>query len=198
MFQGQVDDAAAARAALDKWVDELAPEAEGWLGSTGGVTDDGMLVASARFESEAAARRNSDRMEQGQWWGQMAALFSGDVLFSNSTHVTENIHGDPGAAGFVQVMQGQGTDPERARELMAQDREAWAELRPEGLGSLVVEHEGGRFTMIMYFTSEEAAREGEAKQVPPELTGRMDELNSLLVGQPTFYDLKDPWLAAPA
>jgi hypothetical protein len=64
VIQGQVADAAKVRAALDRWVQELAPKASGWLGSTAGVTEDGRFVALARFESEEAARRNSQRPEQ--------------------------------------------------------------------------------------------------------------------------------------
>ncbi len=65
VITARTSDAAQVRAALDRWNEELAPGAEGWLGSTSGVTEDGRLVALARFESEEAAQRNSDRPEQG-------------------------------------------------------------------------------------------------------------------------------------
>ncbi len=51
--------------------------------------------------------------------------------------------------------------------------------------------------MAMYFTSEAAAREGERKEPPPELKAQMDEMNSLTVGEPEFFDLKQPWLYSP-
>lgn len=38
-------------AAFDRWCQELAAGASGWFGSTAGVTEDGRLVALARFES---------------------------------------------------------------------------------------------------------------------------------------------------
>ena len=38
VITGKVTDAAAVRAAFDRWLDELAPGAKGWLGSTAGVT----------------------------------------------------------------------------------------------------------------------------------------------------------------
>jgi hypothetical protein len=66
VIQGQVADAAKVRAAMDRWGQELAPGARGWLGSTAGVTEDGRFIALARFESEEAARRNSGRPEQDQ------------------------------------------------------------------------------------------------------------------------------------
>jgi hypothetical protein len=197
VIQGQVANAEQARAALDRWAQELAPGATGWLGSTAGVTEDGRFIALARFASEEAARRNSDRPEQDRWWAETSQLFSGQATFNDSSDVTVDLVGDPDEAGFVQVIQGRGSDPDRARELMSQDSEAWAAFRPDILGSLAVGHEGGAYTMAVYFTSEAAAREGERKQPPPELQARMDELAALSVGEPEFFDLKQPWLYSP-
>src|SRR5688500_2610932 len=130
VIQGKVSDAAPLRAQLDKWVAEVAPGAVGWLGTTSGVTDDGTFVALARFESSEAAQQNSERPEQGEWWDQTAALFSGEPEFHDSTTVEVDTPGDPGKAGFVQVMQGRSSDPDRARELMASDPTDWSEFRP--------------------------------------------------------------------
>jgi hypothetical protein len=196
VIQGQVSDAGKVRAAFDRWVQELAPGAIGWLGSTAGVTEDGRFIALARFESEEAARRNSDRPEQDQWWTETAKLFSGEASFKDSSDVTVDVTGDPDDAGFVQVIQGRGSDPGRARELMGQDSSEWAAFRPDILGSVGVGHEGGAYTMAIYFTSEEAAREGERKEPPPELKAQMDEMAALSVGEPEFFDLKQPWLYA--
>jgi hypothetical protein len=77
VIQGQVADAGPVREAFDRWARELAPGATGWLGSTAGVTDDGRLIALARFESEDAARRNSGRPEQDRWWAETARLLTG-------------------------------------------------------------------------------------------------------------------------
>jgi hypothetical protein len=198
VIQGQVADAEQARAALDRWAQELAPGATGWLGSTAGVTEDGRFIALARFASEEAARRNSDRPEQDRWWAETARLFSGEPTFNDSSDVTVDLVGDPDEAGFVQVIQGRGSDPDRARELMRQDSSAaWAAYHPEILGSVAVGHEGGAYTMAVYFTSEAAARGGERKQPPPELQAQMDELAALSVGEPEFFDLKRPWLYSP-
>ena len=197
VIQGQVSDAGQARAALDRWVQELAPRATGWLGSTAGVTEDGRFIALARFESEEAARRNSDRAEQDQWWAETAKLFSGEATFRDSSDVTVDVNGEPDNAGFVQVIQGRGSDPDRARELMGQDSSKWAAFRPDIIGSLGVGHDGGAYTMALYFTSEEAAREGERKEPPPELKAQMEEMGQLSVGEPEFFDLKHPWLYSP-
>ncbi len=197
VIQGTVSDAGKARAALDRWVQELAPGATGWLGSTAGVTDDGRFIAVVRFESEEAARRNSDRPDQGRWWAETATLFADDPVFSESTEVIVDIVGDPDRAGFVQVMQGAGRDPQRAKELMSQDSDEWAAFRPDIVGSVTALHDGGRYTVALYFTSEEAAREGERKEPPPALKAQMDEMNTLNIGVPDFFDLKQPWMHSP-
>jgi hypothetical protein len=193
VIKGQVSDAGAAHAALDQWATELAPGAIGWLGTTAGVTDNGTFIALARFESEEAARRNSARPEQDQWWARTAALFSGEASFRDSSDVMVDSVGDPDRAGFVQVMQGRGTNPGRARELMTSDSDKWAEFRPDVLGTVSVLH-GDAYTSAVYFTSEAEAREGERKEPPPELKAQMDELMALAVGEPEFLDLKHPWL----
>jgi hypothetical protein len=197
VIQGQVSDAGEVRAAWDRWVRELAPSAAGWLGSTGGVTDDGRFISLVRFESEDAARRNSDRPEQDQWWRETSKLFAGEATFRDSNDITLDVVGDPDTAGFVQVIQGRGSDPDRAKELMGQDSAAWAAFRPEVLGSLGVGHEGGEYTVAVYFSSEEAAREGERKEPPPELKAQMEEMNALTIGEPEYFDLRDPWLNSP-
>ena len=197
VIQGQVSDPAKARAALDSWVDELSGGADGWLGTTAGVTDDGTFLALARFESEEAAQRNSDRPEQGSWWAETEQIFTGEATFSDSRNVVVDVSGNPEDAGFVQIMQGKGSDPERARELMNQDSDEMAAFRPDIIGSVVAEHDDGAFTMAIYFTSEEAAREGEAKEPPPNIKAQMDEMNALMSGPPEFYDLKQPWFYSP-
>ena len=197
VIQGKVSDAAAVRARMDTWMKELAAGADGWLGSTAGVTDDGDFVALARFESEEAARRNSDRPEQTAWWEETAKLFEGELTFLESTDVDVDTPGDPDRAGFVQVMQGRTSQPDRARELMASDPTDWAGFRPEILGTVTANHDDGRWTMVIYFTSEAEAREGEKKEPPEEVAKLMKELDALSVGEPTFLDLRDPWLHSP-
>ncbi len=197
VIQGRVSDPTEVRAALDQWTQELAPGASGWLGSTAGVTDDGQLVAVARFESEEAARRNSDRPEQDQWWAQTSKLFTEDVTFHDSTEVDLDINGDPDTAGFVQVIQGRSSDPARVRELMAQNQDVWSGFRPDVIGTLSAGYDGDRYTAVVYFTSEADAREGERKEPPPELKEQMDAMGALEVGEPTFLDLKEPWLHSP-
>ena len=56
----------------------------------------------------------------------------------------------------------------------------------------------GRWTNVIYFPSQAAAREGEAKPMPPEAEAMiLGELMSLAVGEVEYFDLTDPWLHAP-
>ena len=197
VIQGQTSDADTMHAAFDQWFEELAPGATGWLGSTAGVTDDGRFIALARFESEEAARRNSARPEQDAWWAATSGLLTGDAAFHDSEHVVVDVAGEPDSAGFVQVMQGRSTDPARAHELMDQDSAEWAAFRPDIIGSVELDYDDGAWTMALYFTSEEEAREGERKEPPPALKEQMDHMNALTVGEPDFFDLKSPWLYSP-
>jgi hypothetical protein len=197
VIQGKVSDSGGMKAATDRWLRDLAPGADGWLGSTGGTTDDGRYITVVRFESEEAARRNSDRPEQGSWWADTEKLFEGGATFKDSNDVYLDLHGDPDQAGFVQIMQGRGTDPERARQLMTEDADKWADFRPDMIGSVSVGHDGGAYTMVMYFTSEAEAREGERKEIPPELQANMDEMNKISVGEPEFFDLRQPVILSP-
>lgn len=198
VIQGRVSDPRAMRTAMDRWLRDLAPGAIGWLGTTAGMTDDGQLVALARFASEDAARQNNARPEQDAWWRETAGLFTGEVTFRESSDVVVDLAGDPDRAGFVQVMQGRGSDPDRARDLMRADADMWAAFRPDVIGNVVAMHDGGAYTMAIYFTSEAEAREGEQKEPPAAIRAQMDELAALAVGPPAFFDLKDPWLHSPA
>lgn len=197
VIEATTSDQAAVRAVVDRWVDELSAGATGWLGSTGGFTSDGRMVAVVRFDSEESARANSDRPEQGEWWGELSKLFDGEATFRDSSRVLVDVRGNPDEAGFVQVMQGGSTDPDRAWKLMEQDDTDWSAFRPDILGSLSIGHADGRWTMVNYFTSEAAAREGEQKEAPAELQQQMEELMSLSTGEPEFLDLPKPWFSSP-
>jgi len=198
VIQGAVTDAADAKAAFDTWMRDLGPTADGWLGSTGGVTADGQLIALARFESEDAARANSDRHEQSEWWVATSKIFSEDATFTNSSNATVDLTGDPNNAGFIQVIQGRTGDPERALELISDDSIDWAAYRPDILGTLYLGHTDGAYTMAIYFSSEADARANESKDIPPELQAMMKEMDALEVGEPRYFDITDPWLYSPS
>ena len=199
VIEGRTSDAEALRSAMDRWMQDLAPGSIGWLGSTGGVTDDGRVVVVARFESAEAAARNSERPEQTRWWEETQRTFDGDVSFRDSEDVTVDLQGDPDTAGFVQIMQGRVSDAARAKELMGQmSSDDMAAFRPDVLGSVSIGHEDGEWTQVMYFTSEAEAREGERKEPPPEMQALMDEMMKISMGEPDFFDLRQPDLRSPA
>lgn len=193
VIQGQVIDADELRRAMDSWISDLAPGATGWVGSTAGVTEDGHFVATARFESEAAARANSDRPEQGMWWSQTEKSLS-DVVFHDCTDVTLINGGGSDRAGFVQVMQTKDSDVATLKTMNAEMSDSIREMRPDVLGMTIGVHEDGKgTTTIVYFTSEAEAREGEKQAPPPEAAAQMEEMGKAM-GEVTYFDLRDPWL----
>ncbi|NYJ08576.1 hypothetical protein [Petropleomorpha daqingensis] len=197
VIQGRTSDLEGIKRASDRWVAELAPGATGWLGSTAGTTDDGRFVVVARFESAEAARRNSDRPEQGRWWEETSRSLE-DVTFMDSEDVLVELAGDPAQAGFVQVMQGRVTDADRARKIMAElPPDLMAKYRPDVLGSVMIGAPDGRWTQVVYFTSEEEARAAEGQEPPAEFAEAMQEMGSLSVGETQFFDLRRPVLHSP-
>jgi hypothetical protein len=86
VITGKTSDRDGLRRQFDRWQQELQGGATGYLGSTGGVTDDGGVFMAARFESEEAARRNSAREEQGTWWAE-TEKFLENATFQDSAEV---------------------------------------------------------------------------------------------------------------
>jgi hypothetical protein len=196
VIQGRTSDAGQLRARMDQWVRDLSAGAIGWLGSTAGVSADGTGIALARFESADAARRNSERPEQDQWWAETTKLFDGDVSFHDCSQVHLFGRGGSDDAGFVQIMQGRYTDPAKAVELLQRSEQPLRELRSDVIGGALCLHGDGGFTQAVYFTSESEARVGERKQPPPEAQAWLDE-GAAITTDLTFYDLTDPWLHSP-
>ena len=156
LIEGRTTDAEGLERQGERWQDEVKPGAVGYLGVTSGVTADGRSIAIVRFESEEAARANSDRPEQSAWWADTSKFFEGDVEFSESSDVTEFLGGGSDEAGFVQVMKVSGVDRAQV-ERLDQTFEQFAEpaarppRRPAGLdrtrplrgGRLLLQRGGG-------------------------------------------------------
>lgn len=195
VIQGQATDRDELKAMIDRWASDVAPDAAGWLGTTAGVTAAGSFVAIARFESEEAARRNSERPEQDQWWAQTAKLFEGEVTFRDSIEAVEYLRGGSDEAGFAQVITGQARDAEKMKELNEQYAQ-YAHLRPDLIGGVIAVHENGLFTQAAYFTSEAEARAAESQEPPEELKAVIDEENDL-ISSIAYIDLDEPWLYSP-
>lgn len=194
VITAKVKDRAAVEAQREKWQTEVKPGAIGFLGSTGGITPDGQMIMVARFEDEASAKKNSERPEQTQFFKEMSAHMESEPSFFEATDITLSRGGGSDEAGFVQVMAGQVTDVEKARELDAKMEEKMEGVRPDLLGSVTAVGEDGRFYSVIYFRSEEEARLGEKEMTenpPPE----MAEWGAIMTGEMTFYDLTEPWFA---
>jgi hypothetical protein len=189
VIRGQSGDPQAARRLMDRWMEELRPGARGFLGSTAGVAPGGEMIALARFESADAARANSDRPEQGQWWEEMAKTFAGEVTFKNADDVDVLMGGGTNEATFVQIMTGQAVDQATARSLQPEIERVVSASRPEVLGGVIAWHDDATFTEAIYFRSEAAARQGEAGE-PPKVLAEVQA--AMPVSE--FLDLTDPWL----
>jgi hypothetical protein len=196
VIDGRTSQPDAVREVFERWVGELSSGATGWLGSTAGFTADGRVIASARFESEEDARRNSDRPEQGKWWSDLVSALEGEPRVTDSTDVTVTMIGNPDDAGFVQVVRGPSTDPARMRDLMSPPQD-FSSFRPDVLGDVAVVS-GQELIDFIYFTSEDDARRNEKKELPQEFQALMDEAMKLVAGEPEWFDLSQPILISPS
>ncbi|HYP22613.1 MAG TPA: hypothetical protein VEV43_03485 [Actinomycetota bacterium] len=196
IVQGRVTDPAGVRKQWDKWVEDVKPGAQGFLGSTGGVTAGGQFITIARFENEEAARANSDRPEQSAWWEETSQYVE-DPMFHDCTLVDVFGGGGSDDAGFVQVIQGKTKDVEKSRDLDARMEPGMRDRRPDVIGGVNAWHpDNGRFTTFIYFTSEAEARAKEKEMANDESFGEyMQEMQELSDGEPKFLDLSEPWMA---
>jgi hypothetical protein len=197
VIQGRCNDADRLRKQLDVWERDLAPSADGFLGSTGGLTDDGTFVAVVRFDSREQADAQSSRPEQDAWWQATSTCYDGEVDFRNYDDAFTMLDGGSDDAGFVQVMQGRVDDAAGFRSFMQAPMDGLREMRPEIIGGTVAVTDDGQFTQTIYFTSQEAAREGEKQEMPAEVQRDMEagmgQMHDL-----TYLDLPAPWFAGRA
>jgi hypothetical protein len=196
VIQGKVMDEQALRRNLDRWNQELMPSATGYLGTTAGFADDGTFVALARFESRDAARANSERPEQSQWWAEMEKCFDGPATFMDCTDVRSWLSGGSDDAHFVQIMEGRSPDVARMHDLMNKHTDEIHQARPEIIGGLMMDAGEGRFIDAIYFTSEQEARAGEKMDMPEPLQADMNE-GMRLMGDVEYLDLHQPILVSP-
>jgi hypothetical protein len=198
VIQGRATNPPGIRRDLGRWQRLLAAGADGWLGSTAGITQDGWSITVVRFASEAHARRNSERPEQREWWRDASQHLARIAVHDAST---VHIYRDGGAdeAGFVQVIQGHSDDLERIASLGRDQDEVLAREAPHILGMTVAEHADrpGDFTQILYFTSEQDARRFE-QELPAEGAGPVLEQLRSLISNSRCFDLRDPQLLSPS
>jgi hypothetical protein len=194
VIQGRVKDPEGLRTSLDRWSTDLGPGAAGWLGTTWGQYGDDSFIALVRFESADAAKRNSDRPEQGQWWSEVAASLDGEARFADYDDVILLGPGGSDDAGFVQVMQGRVVDVERERTMTSDFAQQPMDSRPDIIGGVAAFDDDGTFVQAMYFTSEAEAREGEQKSLPAEMQEMMEQSQANTT-EINFIDLTSPVFA---
>jgi hypothetical protein len=175
------------------WERALADSSDGYLGATAGVADDGTFVAVIRFASRIAANRAAADPHLSGCWDEVLRLLRDTVMQDADRTDTWNKGGSDDAS-FVQIRQGQSSDPARLRHLyMTEQPVRMGPHRPEVLGGLIAWHSASRFTLSAYFTSEEAARRGEKRH---EFKSFFDDINAV-VKDLTYIDLRHPWLSSP-
>lgn len=197
VIQGRCDNADLLHRQMDDWRDRLESGAEGFLGGTYGLTDEGEFIGVVRFDSRESAERNAERPEQGQWWAETQKCFDGPATFHDSDDVIMMMDGGSDDAQFVQIIQGQLTDPGKFRDFMSRPMDMLHQARPEIIGGTVAIDDNGFFTQTIAFRTEAEARDGEAKELPEEMREQMDEL-SALTRDVTYHDLHQPWFETAA
>jgi hypothetical protein len=193
VISGLIGDVSQVRVLTRRWQTELRPGARGYLGSTIGVTDDGVLVSVMRFTSREDAQVNAERVEQAAWWEALVACFLDGINVRDSDDVVVFGARDRfDHAGFVQVVEGRVHDLPAARQLQREVEPFLAAERPDLLGGVVAIHRLGTFTDVSYFVDEEAARGGEARPLSPELQRLLSHFGGVYTVE-HFRDLRDPW-----
>lgn len=193
VIRGRSADEARILRALERWETDLRPGAEGFLGSTAGIAGDGQFVLVVRFVDEQAARRNSERDEQGAWWAMTEQAFAGPVTFFDSSEVDVSMGGGSDGAGFVQVLFGRG-ERERARQVLAQGEEVLRGERPDIIGGVTAWHADGGFIDVAYFKSEAEARAGESQEMSAEGRHLFEQL-AIVMPVHEYLDLPNPRFA---
>jgi hypothetical protein len=192
VIQGTCRDADLLHRQMDDWRDRLESGAKGFLGGTYGLTDEGEFIGVVRFDSKESADRNGARPEQDAWWTATKKCFDGEVTFHDCNDVIMMMDGGSDDAEFVQIIQGQLSDPAKFRDFMSQPMDMLHQARPEILGGTVAIDDNGYFTQTIAFRTESEARAGEAKEMPSELRAQMDELNASM-RDVSYHDLHHPW-----
>lgn len=193
VLEGKVRDVDGLRAQLEAWRSDLQAGADGWLGTTAGITADGTFIAVVRFESPEAARANSSRPEQGEWWRSTEAMFDGAVTFTDCPEVDIVGAGGSDAAGFAQIIFGHA---DRSAILPIADELAATlrRMRPDVIGATAAWPGDGTIIQAVYFTNESDARAAESVEPMSDEDRAASERLSSLMQMERFVDLSDPWL----
>ena len=195
VLEGKASDPEEVGRQLGHWISRFG-STPGYLGSTGGVTDDRRLLVIARWDSMEAGDSLLASADLQAWYEEFEQGFDGSVAFTKSVDATTYLAGGSDSAGFVQAMKVAGVD--RAR-IDAADREfekLAADFRPDLIGGIRVWTAPDAFVELNYFTSEDAAREGEKKAPPAEVAAEFEDFMAMMQDA-EFYDFTDPLLHSP-
>ena len=130
LIQGKTSDKEGLHRQLEAWMSKLRPDADGYLGTTGGVTDDGDVfiyghVSSPRRRGAPTATGRS-RAPGGQ---RPNGTSDGPVSFVDSADVDVQVE-PSNDSGFVQVIQSTARDRSRIEEINATVGPAMTESSP--------------------------------------------------------------------
>lgn len=201
IFYGRVLDTARARDVYERWVDEVAPGADGWQGSTAGITDDGEMIAVVRYASPEAARRSNERPEQNEWWQEMREQFTGDVAVHDCTNIAMFGGEEWGDAGFCEIVQGYLAQLGDMLEVRFLEIEEHYKRSPDlqQIGGLIADHgDGGGFTEMIFFPSEEQALDESGERLRPEISSLealspyIANLRHLSIREPLIHGRRQP------
>jgi hypothetical protein len=192
VLEGKASDPEEVGRQLGHWINEFGAT-PGYLGSTGGVTDDRRFLLLARWESEAAGDALLARPELQTWYDEFQKGFDGEVEFAKSADVTTYLAGGSDSAGFVQAMKVSGVDRARVDEADREFEKLAADFRPDLIGGVRVWTAPDAFIEANYFTSEDAAREGEKKEPPAEVAAGFEDFSDMMKDA-EFFDFTEPLL----
>jgi hypothetical protein len=190
VFQGNVRDPQLYKQHTEQWRREIRPKTTSFLGFTAGLTDDGQMITVARFDAEAGARRDSELPEQAAWFDMFSKNFD-SITFHDCSEVDTMLDGGSNDAGFVQVIQGHAKNRDEMRSQRSDFEQELRSVRPDLIGATFAWHndDDRAFTEVAYFTSEEAAREGEQRMAGSSLAASFTDL---VDGEMAFLDLRNP------
>ena len=195
VLEGKVADPGEVGRQLARWSGEFGAT-PGYLGATGGVTDDRRFLLLVRWESEEAGNELLMRQEQQEWYEMFQESFDGAIEFAETGDVTTHLAGGSDAAGFVQAMKVSGVDRQRVETADREFENIAAQFRPDLIGGVRVWTAPDGFVEVNYFTSEQDARAGEKQAPPPEVLARFEDFMAMMEDA-EYFDFTEPFLHTP-
>jgi hypothetical protein len=177
---------------LGHWTNEFG-DTPGYLGATGGVTDDSRFLLFVRWESEEAGNELLTRPAHLAWYDEFQRSFDGAVEFAETADVTTHLAGGSDAAGFVQAMKVSGVDRQRVDAADREFESIAPQIRPDLIGGIRVWTAPDGFVEVNYFTSEHDARDGESKDPPPELADAFADFMAMMKDA-EYFDFTEPFV----